>query len=71
MNKVSLYNKEKYGEVTTPLVLIDQLFNMLDHDVFNKKGVKWLDPCAGQGVFFSRLFDVENFLSLITKIIIG
>lgn len=57
MNKVSLYNKEIYGEVTTPTVLIDKLFNMLDSDIFNKKGVKWLDPCAGQGVFFTRLFD--------------
>jgi hypothetical protein len=63
MNKVSLYNKEIYGEVTTPNVLIDQLFDMLDHDIFTKKGVKWLDPCAGQGVFFTRLFD-EMLLSL-------
>ena len=34
MNKVSLYNKEMYGEVTTTNVLIDQLFDMLDDGVF-------------------------------------
>ena len=56
MNKVSLYNKEIYGEVTTPNVLIDELFNMLDINVFHDKNVKWLDPCAGSGVFFERLF---------------
>ena len=46
MNKVSLYNKEMYGEVTTTNVLIDQLFDMLDDGVFVNDKLKWLDPCA-------------------------
>jgi 16S rRNA G966 N2-methylase RsmD len=57
MNKVSLYNKEIYGEVTTPDILINELFDMLDSDIFSKKNIKWLDPCAGSGVFFKELFE--------------
>ncbi len=63
MNKVSLYNKEMYGEVTTTNVLIDQLFDMLDDGVFVNDKLKWLDPCAGTGVFFERLFS-SRLLSL-------
>ena len=65
MDKVSLYNKEIYGEVTTPKQLINELFDMLDSDVFSKKNIKWLDPCAGSGVFFNELF--ENRLTSLPK----
>ena len=41
MNQVSLYNKEMYGEVTTPYVLIDELFDMLDDEVYNNTSMKW------------------------------
>ena len=66
MDKVSLYNKEIYGEVTTPKQLINELFDMLDSDVFSKKNIKWLDPCAGSGVFFNELF--ENRLTSLPKL---
>ena len=66
MDKVSLYNKEIYGEVTTPKRLINELFDMIDSDVFSKKNIKWLDPCAGSGVFFNELF--ENRLTSLPKL---
>jgi len=66
MDKVSLYNKQIYGEVTTPKQLINELFDMLDSDVFSKKNIKWLDPCAGSGVFFNELF--ENRLTSLPKL---
>jgi len=66
MDKVSLYNKEIYGEVTTPKQLINELFDMVDSDVFSKKNIKWLDPCAGSGVFFNELF--ENRLTSLPKL---
>ena len=48
-----------YGEVTTPYLLIDELFDMLDDEVYNNTSMKWLDPCAGSGVFFERLFSTR------------
>ena len=76
MSKVSLYNKEMYGEVTTPTILIDELFDMLDNEIFSRKNIKWLDPCAGTGVFFKELFknrltslpNLKNKLFWITEI---
>tara|TARA_B100001094_G_C18193538_1_gene808947 strand:+ start:634 stop:1875 length:1242 start_codon:yes stop_codon:yes gene_type:complete len=76
MNKVSLYNKEMYGEVTTPPILINELFDMLDNEIFSRKNIKWLDPCAGSGVFFKELFknrltslpNLKNKLFWITEI---
>ena len=62
-HQVSIYNKEMNGEVTTPNCLIDEMFEMLDDEVFKNSDVKWLDPCAGTGVFFERLFS-KHLISL-------
>jgi 16S rRNA G966 N2-methylase RsmD/predicted Zn-ribbon and HTH transcriptional regulator len=61
--------KKKYGEVFTPLFLIDEILDKLDayyssiHDksIFTNKKLKWLDPANGMGNFmirvYQRLFD--------------
>jgi methylase of polypeptide subunit release factors len=61
--EVTIYNKEMNGEVTTPNCLIDEMYGMLDKDIFKNSKAKWLDPCAGTGVFFERLFS-NHLLSL-------
>ena len=43
--------KDKHGEVFTPRVLIEELMNKLDPEVFKNKDLKWLDPANGVGNF--------------------
>ena len=47
--------KEKYGEVFTPIELVDEILDKLPKDVWMNPHLKWLDPCAGKGVFFTRV----------------
>jgi len=42
-------NKEKYGEVHTPLWFIDLLFERFNNDKWKNPKNKWLDTGAGQG----------------------
>jgi len=52
--------KDQYGEVATPKILIDELLDALPHKVWSEPQYKWLDPAAGKGNFpvavYSRLF---------------
>ena len=46
--------KNKYGEVFTPRILIDEMMdklNEIDPSVFKNKELKWLDPANGVGNF--------------------
>jgi hypothetical protein len=51
--------KNKYGEVFTPISLINELFDNLDKSVWSNPELKWLDPANGIGNFpmvvFQRL----------------
>ena len=53
MNKKE--RKDKYGEVLTPKELVDEILNQLPKDVWTNPNLKWLDPCAGLGVFLIRV----------------
>lgn len=42
---------KKYGEVFTPLLLVNSLLNTLPIHVWSNPNLKWLDPANGRGVF--------------------
>jgi len=43
--------KDKYGEVFTPMTLIDDMFDKLPKEVWSDPDKKWLDPANGIGNF--------------------
>ena len=49
--KVGDVEKKKYGEVMTPIHLVEDMMDTLPIDVWSNPDLKWLDPCAGVGVF--------------------
>ena len=40
-----------FGEVMTPITLVEDMLNTLPNDVWSNPNLKWLDPCAGVGTF--------------------
>lgn len=49
--KVRQAEKKEFGEVFTPLGLINEMLDKLPVDVWTNKDYKWLDPAAGIGNF--------------------
>jgi len=43
--------KNKYGEVFTPITLINEMLDKLDSNVWSNPNLKWLDPANGIGNF--------------------
>lgn len=43
--------KKKFGEVFTPMKLVNEMLDKLPGDVWTNKDLKWLDPCCGMGNF--------------------
>lgn len=43
--------KNKYGEVFTPIVLIEEMLDKLPKEVWSNPNLKWLDPANGIGNF--------------------
>ena len=41
----------KFGEVFTPLILVEIMLNFLPKDVWTNPNLKWLDPASGMGNF--------------------
>ena len=50
-------NKDVYGEVFTPIELVEELLEQLPKHVWTNDSLRWLDPCAGTGIFFTAVFD--------------
>ena len=52
--------RHKYGEVFTPMTLVNEMLDTLPAEVWKDKTLKWLDPANGMGNFpigvFLRLF---------------
>ena len=46
--------KNKFGEVFTSNVLIDELFDNLPASSWTNSELKWLDPCSGKGKLLSN-----------------
>ncbi len=58
-------NKDVFGEVFTPAILIDEILDNLPAHVWRTPEYKWLDPCAGGGNFFLLVYGrLMNGLSL-------
>lgn len=58
-------NKDAFGEVFTPAILIDEILDNLPAHVWRTPEYKWLDPCAGGGNFFLLVYGrLMNGLSL-------
>jgi hypothetical protein len=53
--------KKKFGEVMTPIPLVEEMLDKLPSKVWSNPNLKWLDPCNGVGIFpcvvVSRLMD--------------
>ncbi len=43
--------KKKFGEVMTPLDLVNEMLDTLPYDVWMNPNLKWLDPANGTGPF--------------------
>ena len=43
--------KKQFGEVFTPMVLVNEMLDKLPIDVWSNKNLKWFDPCCGMGNF--------------------
>jgi len=52
--------KNKYGEVFTPILLINEMMDKLDKKVWKNPNLKWLDPANGIGNFPMVIFERLN-----------
>jgi type I restriction-modification system DNA methylase subunit len=42
---------KSHGEVQTPHQLVEEMIETIPEEVWSNPDLKWLDPCAGTGVF--------------------
>ena len=53
--------KKQFGEVFTPMKLVEEMLDQLPKEVWTNKDLKWLDPASGMGNFpiavYLRLMD--------------
>jgi hypothetical protein len=53
--------KDEFGDVSTPVEMIENIYNNFPANVFKMKHFVWLDPCVGTGnfpmVLYTRLLD--------------
>lgn len=50
-------NKIKFGEVTTPYYIIEEMLELFPEYCFEDKTAKWLDPACGTGYFVDVLIE--------------
>jgi type I restriction-modification system DNA methylase subunit len=43
--------KKKFGEVFTPIKIVNEMLDILPKDVWFDKNLKWFDPATGMGNF--------------------
>jgi hypothetical protein len=48
--------KKKFGEVFTPMNLVNEMLDKLPKEVWTNKNLKWLDPCVGMGNFMIGVY---------------
>jgi Eco57I restriction-modification methylase len=51
--KVSDVEVKKFGEIMTPIELVEEMLDTLPPTVWMSPNLKWLDPCNGVGTFIS------------------
>ena len=52
-NGLKTKGTKTFGEVMTPLFLVNDMLDTLPKEVWTNPHLKWLDPCNGIGTFFS------------------
>lgn len=52
-NGLKTKGTKTFGEVMTPLFLVNDMLDALPKEVWTNPHLKWLDPCNGIGTFFS------------------
>lgn len=55
--KVGDVEKKAFGEVMTPISLVNDMLDTLPKEVWSNPNLKWLDPCGGCGVFSSVIVE--------------
>ena len=65
--KVADVEVKKYGEIMTPLFLVEDMLDTLPSEVWSNKDLKWFDPCAGVGTFPSIV--VQRLMKGLKKVI--
>lgn len=53
---------KKYGDLFTPMVLVDEMLDKLPKNIWNNPNLKWFDPCNGLGNFI---------ISIIHRLMLG
>jgi|688.fasta_scaffold00943_43 hypothetical protein len=48
--------KKQYGEVFTPMNIIDEMLDNLPKELWNDKNIKWFDPATGMGNFVIAIY---------------
>jgi len=48
--------KKQFGEVFTPMTLVNEMLDKLPKEVWANKNLKWLDPCVGMGNFMISVY---------------
>lgn len=60
-------DKKNFGEVMTPIYLVDEMLDLLPKHIWSNPNLKWLDPCNGVGTFPSLI--VERLMIGLEEII--
>ena len=50
-------DKKNFGEVMTPIYLVDEMLDLLPKHIWSNPNLKWLDPCNGVGTFPSLIVE--------------
>ena len=48
--------KKKFGEVFTPMKLVNEMLDKLPKEVWRNKNLTWLDPCVGMGNYMIAIY---------------
>ena len=51
--KIAPTEVKQFGEVMTPIWLVENMLDTLNINVWSNPNLKWLDPCSGIGTFMS------------------
>jgi len=54
--KPKVIEKKKYGEVFTPIPLIEEMLDKLPIEIWSNPNLKWLDPANGMGNFMIAIY---------------
>ena len=56
-NRISNLERKLYGEVETPITLVNEMLDKLPKEVWTNPNLKWLDNSTGAGIFIKVIVD--------------